>query len=52
LQSIFRWKGATVLLLTMYTSTASYYLYGLEQGFPTWGTCTPRGTFAYPKGYI
>jgi len=24
----------------------------LEQGFPTWGTCTPRGTFAYPKGYI
>jgi len=21
-------------------------------GFPTWGTCTPRGTFAYPKGYI
>jgi len=25
---------------------------GLEQGFPTGGTCTPRGTFAYPKGYI
>jgi len=24
----------------------------LVQGFPTWGTCTPRGTFAYPKGYI
>jgi len=24
----------------------------LEQGFPTWCTCTPRGTFAYPKGYI
>jgi len=26
--------------------------YQLEQGFPTWGTCTPGGTFAYPKGYI
>jgi len=24
----------------------------LNQGFPTWGTCTPRDTFAYPKGYI
>jgi len=23
-----------------------------ERGFPTWGTCTPRGTFAYPTGYI
>ena len=25
---------------------------GLAQGFPTWGPCAPRGTFAYPKGYI
>ena len=24
----------------------------LDQGFPTWGTCTSRDTFAYPKGYI
>jgi len=24
----------------------------LDQGFPTWGTCTHRGTFAYLKGYI
>ena len=24
----------------------------LEQRFPTWGTCTLRGTFAYLKGYI
>ena len=24
----------------------------LEQGFPNWGTCTPRGTFAYLKRYI
>jgi len=24
----------------------------LIQGFPTWGTCTPGGTFAYLKGYI
>jgi len=24
----------------------------LAQGFPTWGTCTLRDTFAYPKGYI
>jgi len=23
-----------------------------EQGFPTWGTCIPGGTFAYLKGYI
>jgi len=22
------------------------------QRFPTWGTCTPGDTFAYPKGYI
>jgi len=27
-------------------------IHGLEQGFPNWGTCTPRGTFAYLKGYI
>jgi len=26
--------------------------YGLVQGFPTWGTYNPRGTFAYLKGYI
>jgi len=25
---------------------------GLHQGFPAWGTCTPRGTFFYLKGYI
>jgi len=24
----------------------------LEHGFPNWGTCTHRGTFAYLKGYI
>jgi len=24
----------------------------LYQDFPTWGTCTPRGTLAYPQGYI
>ena len=24
----------------------------LWQGFPNWSTCTPRGTFAYRKGYI
>jgi len=24
----------------------------LKQGFPTWGSCTHRGTFAYMKGYI
>jgi len=24
----------------------------IDQGFPTWGTCTPRGTFDYPKEYI
>jgi len=24
----------------------------LPQGFPTWGICTPRGTFAYLQGYI
>jgi len=30
----------------------SIYCLLLEQGFPAWGTCTPRGTFAYLKGYI
>jgi len=24
----------------------------LQQGFANWGTCTPRGTFAYLKGYF
>jgi len=24
--------------------------YSLHQRFPTWGTCTPRGTFSCPKG--
>ena len=24
----------------------------LEQGFPNWGTCTPRGTFRLLKEYI
>jgi len=24
----------------------------LKQMLPTWGSCTPGGTFAYPKGYI
>jgi len=24
----------------------------LGQRFTTWGTCTPRGAFAYLKGYI
>ena len=27
-------------------------LYTLHQGFPNWGTCTPRGTFARFRGYI
>jgi len=31
---------------------ANVALHSIDQGFPTWGTCTPRGTFAYPKGYI
>ena len=25
---------------------------GVSQGFPNWGTCTPRGTFRLLKGYI
>jgi len=24
----------------------------LEQGFSNWGTCTPKGRFAYLKGHI
>jgi len=24
----------------------------LEQGFPAWGTCIPKGTFADLKGHI
>ena len=26
--------------------------YDIRQGFPNWGTCTPRGTFRLLKGYI
>ncbi len=26
--------------------------HGLEQGFSTWGTCTPRGTSEGHKGYM
>jgi len=26
--------------------------YGLDQGLPTWGTCTFGSTFAYLQGYI
>ena len=29
-----------------------YLLVAVDQGFPTWGTCNPGGTFAYTKGYI
>jgi len=29
-----------------YGQSLAYYL---EQGFPTKGTCTAKGTFAYPK---
>jgi len=25
---------------------------GTRPKVPTWGTCTPMGIFAYPKGYI
>jgi len=38
-----------MLTLKKYLSTVPY---GVDQEFPTWGTCTPRGTFTYPKGYI
>jgi len=30
------------------TGTINY----VDQRFPTWGTCTPRGTFACLQGYI
>jgi len=29
-----------------------YVLNALGQGFPKWGTCTPKDKFAYMKGYI
>jgi len=29
---------------------ANQWAIGLKQGFPTWGTCIPRVTFAYPTG--
>jgi len=29
-----------------------FFIHDLDQSFPTWDTCTPRGTFAYLKGYI
>jgi len=31
---------------------ANQWAIGLKQGFPTWGTCIPRVTFAYPNWYI
>ena len=37
------------IMLTCYFVSKFFIL---MQGFPTWGTCTPRGTYAYPKGYI
>ena len=36
-----------------HTTTEAFQAFsGPCQGFPTWGTCTPGVTFAYPKGYI
>lgn len=29
-----------------------YVPYVVEQWFPTWGTCTPSGTFVHFRGYI
>jgi len=44
------------MLIQLCANTAArlclQYVHHLEQGFPTWGACTPRGTFAYLKGYI
>jgi len=42
---------ATTLLLVVIKSIFAICV-KLNQGFPTCGTCTPRGTFAYLKGYI
>jgi len=28
------------------------YVDPLNHWFPNWGTCTPRGSFAYLKGFI
>jgi len=43
--------GVTVVLFSL-TKREDRKGDSLEQGFPTWGTCTPRGTFDYLKGYI
>jgi len=43
------WATCESLCLTpMLDATINH----LKQRFPTWGACTPRGTFAYLKGYI
>ena len=39
-----------ISLTEQFEHLQSYFT--LILGFPTWGTCTPGGTFAYPKGYI
>jgi len=46
-QDFSKWKG---LVIKSGKSFANENI--LEQGFPTWGTFTPRGAFAYPKGCI
>jgi len=38
--------------LTFSDGSCSSSIYLLAQRFSTWGTCSPRGTFAYPKRNI
>jgi len=46
----------TLLTTTVHHHTCVIFTlheqYLIDQRFTTWGTCTPRGTFAYQKGYI
>ena len=57
--SYFNWVGLELRLVGLSpqqpprgdgTALVLKMFLGLQQRFPTWGTCTPRGTFAYPKG--
>jgi len=39
-------------LIQFLSDWLTYAADNVKQGFPTWGTYTPRGTFAHLKGYI
>jgi len=43
-----KYRNHLNVLCNVFTPTCK----ALDQGFPNWGTCIPRGTFAYLKGRL